>query len=336
MRVQERMGFIVVGWSKQLGWSKQQGVERDRLHMSAKLTRIARSVFMPTMQDDLNFGNSATLNAQIWLGQFPWRPTAAWAVVAALLSIGLTTRRLDLNWQAAALLLLLVDPLWGSIWRLAAGRAELLPLHTQAVKYQIWLPYLQRDAPAARLLGWDNAGAFPLLFRVALPSLLLASAISLALGMTAVWMTGLVALVSILGWISRRVLQLSPAFLHSVVTIALPWTLAINLFGLAGNGGTHWRLNLAFVLLWVVHNWGEGRSVRLLDDWLGLTLLGGAEAGMILLFVLARAPLWLVPLVVLWLPAWLAVYHKQSLQRANVWWLLAMLVSSFAVGQINY
>src|SRR5689334_22757695 len=117
MRVQERMGFIVVGWFK------HQHLEPDRLNMSAKLNRIARSVFTPTMQDELNFGNSATLNAQIWLGQFPWRPTAAWAVVAALFSIGLMTRRLDLNWQTAALLLLLVDPLWGSIWRLAAGRS---------------------------------------------------------------------------------------------------------------------------------------------------------------------------------------------------------------------
>ncbi len=302
--------------------------------MSAKLNRIARSVFMPTMQNDVNLGNSATLNAQIWLGQFPWRPTAGWAVVAALFSIGLATRRLEMNWQIGALLLLLVDPLWGSIWRLAAGRAELLPLHTQAVTYQVWLPYLRRDAPATRLLGWDNAGAFPLLFRVALPSVILAGAVSLVLGMTALWMTGLVALVSVLGWISRRVLQLSPAFLHSVVTIALPWALAINLFGHAVNGGTHWKLNLALVLLWVVHNWGEGRSVRLIDDQFGLVLLAVAEAGLLLLFIVARAPLWLVPLVVLWLPAWLAIYQKQDLQRANIWWLLAMLLSSFAVGQI--
>ncbi|MCX6050866.1 MAG: hypothetical protein NT075_37740 [Chloroflexi bacterium] len=330
MRVQERMGFIVVGWFR------RQRIEPDRLNMGAKLNRLARSVFTPTMQDDLNFGNSATLNAQIWLGQFPWRPTAAWAVVAALFSIGLTTRRLDLNWQTAALLLLLVDPLWGSIWRLAAGRSELLPLHTQAIQYQVWLPYLRRDAPAARLLGWDNAGAFPLLFRVALPSLLLAGAVALVLGMTAVWMTLLVALVSRLGWISRRVLQLSPAFLHSVVTVALPWALAINLFAPSASGGVHWKLNFIFLVLLVVHNWGEGRSVRLIEDLFGLALLAVAEAGLILLFVFARAPLWLVPLVVLWLPAWLAVYHKQPLQRANVWWLLAMLVSSFAIGQINY
>ncbi len=255
-------------------------------------------------------------------------------VVAALFSIGFTTRRLDLNWQTVALLLLLVDPLWGSIWRLAAGRAELLPLHTHAVTYQVWLPYLRRDAPAARLLGWDNAGAFPLLFRVALPSVILASAVSLVLGITALWMTGLVALVSILGWTSRRVLQLSPALLHSIVTIALPWALAINLFGHLGNG-THWKLNLALVLLWVLHNWGEGRSIRSSDDWFGLALLAVAEVGIVLLFVLARTPFWLVPLVVLWLPAWLAVYQKQRLQRANIWWLLSMLVSSLAVGQIN-
>src|SRR5437016_8591466 len=114
--------------------------------MTTKLNWLARSVFAPPVQNDVNLGNSGTLNAQIWLGQFPWRPTAAWAVIAALLATGWATRRFDLNWQTAALLLLLVDPLWGGIWRLAAGRAELLPLHTQAVQYQVWLPYLRRGA----------------------------------------------------------------------------------------------------------------------------------------------------------------------------------------------
>jgi hypothetical protein len=303
--------------------------------MTTKLNWLARSVFAPSVQNDVNLGNSGTLNAQIWLGQFPWRPTAAWAVIAALLSTGWATRRFDLNWQTAALLLLLVDPLWGSIWRLAAGRAELLPLHMQAVQYQVWLPYLHRGAPAARLLGWDNVGALPLLFRVALPSVVLAGAVALVLGVNALWMTSLVVLVSGFGWISRRVLLLPPVFLHSLVTIALPWTLALNLFGKT-NVTAHWQINLTLVLLWVVHHWGEGRSIRSSEDWVGLALLAGAEAGLLLLFVVAHAPLWLAPLVVLWLPAWLAVYQKQPLERVNIWWLLAMLLSSVAVGQNNY
>ena len=302
------------------------------LLMTAMLTRIARSVFAPSVQNDVNLGNSATLNAQIWLGQFPWRPTAGWAVLAALLAAGSLTRRFDLNWQKLALLLLLVDPLWGSIWRMAAGRAELLPLHTQAVKYQVWLPYQRKDSPAARLLGCDNAWAFPLLFRVALPSVALAGALALVLSMPALWMTGLVIVVSVLGWISRRVLRVSPAFLHSIVTIALPWALVMNQLGDKATT-VAWKLQIVLLVLWVLHNWGEGRSIRSGDDWFGLGLLAVAEVGMVTLFVLAQAPLWLAPLIVLWLPAWLLIYQRQPVERANFWWLLAMLVSALGLGQ---
>ncbi len=146
------------------------------------LGRLARAIFSPPGQNDVNLASSATLNAQIWLGQFPWRPTAGWTVVVALLATGLVARRFDIDWKTLALLLLLVDPLWGSLWRLAAGRAELLPLHNQAVSYEVWLPYLRPGSPAARLLGWNNAGALPLLFRVALPSLFLTGALAVVLG----------------------------------------------------------------------------------------------------------------------------------------------------------
>ena len=300
--------------------------------MTAMLTRIARSVFAPATQNDVNLGNSATLNAQIWLGQFPWRPTAAWAVVSALLATGLLTRRVELNWQTVALLLLLTDPLWGSIWRLAAGRAELLPLHTQVIKYQVWLPYQRKDSPAARLLGWDNAGVFPLLFRVALPSVVLTGALALVLGLSALWMTGIVVLVSVLGWISRRVLQVSPALLHSIVTVALPWLLALILLGDKTNAFA-WKLQIILIVLWAIHNWGEGRSIRSGDDWVGLGLLAVAEVGMVTLFILAQIPLWLAPLIILWLPAWLLIYQRQPVQRANFWWLLAMLVSALGLAQ---
>lgn len=73
------------------------------------------------------------------------------------------------EWRTILLVLVLVDPLWGSIWRLAAGREELLPLQTKVTPHLVWLPYLKPGSPAARLFDWNYVRAVPLLFRVGLP-----------------------------------------------------------------------------------------------------------------------------------------------------------------------
>ncbi len=133
------------------------------------LLRLWRTLTNPVVQGDLTLSSSATINAQFWFSQFPLRPTAAWAAVAALLAAGSATLGLSLGWRELALLLLLVDPLWGAIWRLAAGRLELLPLRERDRTGVVWLPYLKADSPAARLLGWDDNGVLHLIMRVALP-----------------------------------------------------------------------------------------------------------------------------------------------------------------------
>ena len=58
-----------------------------------------------------------------------------------------------------------------------------------------------------------------------------------------------------------------------------------------------------------------------------------AEIGIISLLIFIRAPFWLALLIVLWLPTWLAVYYRRPLQRLNFVWLLAMLLSAWALGQ---
>ena len=337
MRTHPSHGLFVVATDQEI-MAKQQfslgeSTNTDSINtgsINTVLSRLARAIFSPPVQNDVNLASSATLNAQIWLGQFPWRPTAGWTVIAALLATGLVESRFDLDWKTLALLLLLVDPLWGSLWRLAAGRAELLPLHSQAVSYEVWLPYLRPGSPAARLLGWNNAGALPLLFRVALPSLCLTGALAVVLGAPAVWMTALVMVVSLLGWVSRRTLQRTPALLHSIVTIALPWLLTINLLDSEASAAQR-APQITLLVLWVLHNWGEGRAIRSGIDWFGLALLAVAEISLITLFVLAQAPLWIAPLLVLCLPTWLLIAQGQSVQRANVWWLLAMLLSGLAL-----
>jgi len=287
-----------------------------------------------TEQQATTFSSSATLNAQFWLEQFPWRPTAAWATVAALLMTGLGWGAFSGEWRTITLLLLLVDPIWGSIWRLAAGRDELLPLQTKVAPRPVWLPYLKPDSPAARLFDWNYVRAVPLLFRVGLPSLALALVVAAVLDPLAIWLTGAVFLASVLAWIVRRTLNSSANFLHSVVTVALPAGLALSLFPPVLDAGEQ-PLYLLLIAFWTLHNWGEGRNLRSSADPWGLLLLGVAEMGMVSVLLFVQAPLWLAFLILLWLPTWLAIYQGQNLRRLNFIWLAALLLSAWAVGQSN-
>jgi hypothetical protein len=284
---------------------------------------------------------SATLNAQFWFERFPWRPTAAWSAIAGLLALGYGASLADvwgsIDWRTLALVLLLADPLWGSIWRLASGRDELLPLRRQVMAQQFWLPYLTADSPAAHVMGRSGASAstvFPLVFRVALPTVLLACAVALVLGLSALWMTGAVVLCGVLGWMNRRLWRRQTHLLHAAVTVALPWGLALSQLGAVPRSvEVAWAWQWALLGLWTVHNWGEGRCLRASTDRWGWGLMAAAEIGIILLLVLARAPVLLAILVILGIPTWLSIYYGRPLQRVTFWWLISMLISALAVGQ---
>jgi hypothetical protein len=297
---------------------------------TTRLAQLWRNIVALPAQADVQYSSTSSVNAQFWLGHFPWRITAAWSVLAALLASGALAGWETLNWQTLALLLLLVDPLWGSIWRLAAGRKELLPLDAQVLTYRFWLPYLQPRSPAHKVLGWDSANVLPLLFRVALPSLALAAAVALVLGPFALVLTGLVALVSPLGWTMRRSLELQPVLLQSMVTVALPWLLTAQLMGNGLNDEWVTPVTLLAVLA-TLHHWGEGRLLRNHFDSFGAALLALAEVGIVTLLVVAQAPFWLGLLVICWLPAWLVLLQRQPLQRVNFWWLAAFLVAALAL-----
>ncbi len=303
---------------------------RKSLHRS--VTPVMPTTATMVAQQEMTFSSSATLNAQFWLEQFPWRPTAAWAVVAALLATGAGWQAFAGEWRTIILLLLLVDPIWGSIWRLAAGRDELLPLQTRVAPRPVWLPYLKPDSPAARLFDWNYVRAVTLLFRVGLPSLLLALVVAAVLDPLAIWLTGAVFLASVLAWIVRRTLHSPANFLHSVVTVTLPAGLALNLFPPV-SGAEERPLYLLLLAFWTLHNWGEGRNLRSSAEPWGLLLLGVAEMGMVSVLLFVQAPLWLAFLILLWLPTWLAIYQGQNLRRFNFLWLAALLLSAWAVGQ---
>jgi hypothetical protein len=294
--------------------------------------RLWRTLTAPVAQGDLTLSSSATINAQFWFSYFPLRPTAAWSAVAALLATGSTTFGLSLSWRELALLLLLVDPLWGAIWRLAAGRLELLPLRERDIPALVWLPYLKAGSPAARLLGWDDNGVLHLVMRVALPSALLALVVALTLSPAAVWLTGIVLALGLAGWVVRHTVGYVPAAFHSAATVALPWAVTLAQVGVNPTW-EFWTYHLVLVSLWFFHNWGEGRLLRVSSDLLGICLLALSDLGLALLLVVARAPLWLALMSVLWLPTWLLIYQRRPLQRLNFWWLLGMLISSLALGQ---
>ena len=304
----------------------------NRTWQSAR--RIWGTLTSPVSQGDMTLSSSATVNAQFWFSQFPLRPTAAWAAVAAMLATGTMNFGLgsSLGWRELALLLLLVDPLWGAIWRLAAGRLELLPLRERDVPALVWLPYMQPDSPAARLLGWDDNGVLHLVMRVVLPSALLAVVVALTLSPAAVWLTLIVLALGLAGWIVRHMVGYVPAVLHSAATVALPWIVTLAQVGVNPDQPL-WIYHVLLVGLWFVHNWGEGRLLRSSSDLLGICLLAMSDLGLALLLVVARAPLWLALMSVLWLPTWLLIYQRRPLQRLNFWWLLGMLISSLALGQ---
>ncbi len=297
----------------------------------ARLSQAARTIVAPPAQTAASLGSNATLDMQMWLAASPWRPTGAWVVLAGLFSLGWPARPLAIDWQTVALLLLLVDPLWGSLWRLAAGRSELLALPAAQAQQTLWLPYLQPGSPAAQLLGLDESGLLPLLVRVALPGLLLTAAIAAVLSSTALWFTLLVALATLLGWITRRTWNGAPTLLAAVVAIALPWTLTLwQLQPAATSSNT---VSLVLIGLWTVHQWGAARTARSPVDWFGKLLLAAAQLGILTLLIIGRAPLWLGILAILFLPTWLIIYLNQPMQRLRIWWLVALLLSALAVGQ---
>src|SRR5690606_24748218 len=137
---------------------------------------------------------------------------------------------------------------------------------------------LQPQSPAARLLGFDDNGVLHLVMRVAVPSALLAVAVALTLSPAAVWMTGIVLLLGMAGWIVRHVLGYVPAAFHSAATVALPWAVTLAQVGVQPEQ-PFWIYHALLLGLWFVHNWGEGRLLRSSSDLLGICLLALSDFG---------------------------------------------------------
>ena len=275
-------------------------------------------------------GTSGIFSSQTWLERTPIRPAAAWAVIAGLLASGFLAKPFDIGWPTLVMLFLLTDPLWSGIWRLAAGRSEILPLH-EVEGRTVTLPYLQPDSPAAQLLDRNSGRVLPVLIRVGLPSVLLALIVASAIGIVAVGFTLLVATLASLGWIATRRRHQLPVLLFSIVSIGLPWLLtAWMLLGSVGSIVESWQWLL--ICLWVLHGWGAGRIIRFQNERFGLLLMAIADIGVLLCLIGLMAPLWLAFWLVCTLPVWIQVYRGTFAGNIEFWHLGAMLVSAAAVG----
>lgn len=305
---------------------------RRRWRMSRPSFAGVRAYFRPVRARRTDFAASTVMAGQIWMGRSPLRPAAMWAAVAGMLSADQFLLPLPLTWTQIVLLILLVDLLWGAIWRLAAGRAEVLPLPQQDTSQRPALPYLTADSPAAHLLGDNTAEMWPVLFRIALPAALVALFAASALGIEAVGLTVLLLIITTFGWISTRRAHQMPILLQSIVSIGLPWLLGALLAGVLPDTPL-WLPLLLVIALQVLREWGLGRLRIGGSDRLGLTVVIAADVLLGLLLIWLQVPLWLGLWFVVSLPVWLALLQQRPVAQTAVWRLAAILISALGLGQ---
>lgn len=297
-----------------------------------RLTELWRALAGPRAWSGQLPAPTSTVSAQLWVSGSPARLTAGWVFLAALIAGGILNQVRAPNWQQLALLWLLVDLLWGSLWRMAGGRNHLLPLRTAASgDAALKLPYLRPGSPAAQLLSLDESNSLPFLVRVALPALLVTLIVAAVLGLPALLLTLLVAGVTVGGWILRRTLTLPPLFLHAVVLVALPWLATLLQMGVRSNASV-WPAAVAVGAFWTLHAWGEARAGTWPEDRLALILLGAAQLGVLLVLILNKTPIWVPIVAVLLLPTWLRALRRQPLAGLSIWWTAALFVSALALG----
>lgn len=273
--------------------------------------------------------SSALLDARFWPELSPWRVSAAWSLAAAALAAGIGDVGRTASPQTLVLLFLLVDPLWGNIWGGLATPEALPRIKLTVAKSRPGLPYLALGSPAARVLGMHGPGVLSILARAWLPGVALALVAAYAIGMSAVWATLIVLGLAVGAWLQRHVALVPASVLHSLAVVAAPWILGLTLFGVDPWSGRHGTL----ILLWSLHVWGANSSLENPGRLSGLAGMAAAQAGIAVVLIVGRAPLFLAVLCILWLATWVAVYRGQSLDNVQASWTAALLVSAAAMSQ---
>jgi hypothetical protein len=60
--------------------------------------------------------------------------------------------------------------------------------------------------------------------------------------------------------------------------------------------------------------------------------MGVVQAGLIILLVINKTPIWAPIVAILLLPTWLRALRSQPLAGLSGWWMVAFLVSALALG----
>jgi hypothetical protein len=334
-----RMGFLIFTRYGAMAIEQSGLTQSGPETLSSRRRRVprfppgsVRAFFQPVRARQTDLGASTVVSGQIWLARSPLRPAAMWTAVAGILSAGRFLLPLPLSWAQIVLLILLVDLLWGAIWRLAAGRAEVLPLPQRDAARKVALPYLTADSPAAHLLGDNTAEMWPVLFRIALPAALVALLAATALGVEAVGLTVVLLVITTFGWISTRRAHQMPILLQSIVSIGLPWLLGALLSGIFP-GTPRWFPLVSIIALQVLREWGLGRLQFGPADRLGLLVVVLADVVLGLLLIWLQVPLWFGVWFVVSLPVWISLLQRRPAAPTAVWRLTSILISAVAVGQ---
>jgi hypothetical protein len=278
----------------------------------------------------VRIAGSSIIDVRMWFDESPWRVAAGWTVLAAVLASGLSFADLLAQASTVALLFLLADPLWGSIWGLMSTPDSLPTIQRSMARSRVWLPYLRSGSPAARLFGMDGPSILALVYKVALPAIFLALVVSFILDPVAPWLTLALIFVSTAGWLHQQIESIPVRLLFVLATVALPWLLVALVLGEEA------RLTVQLLLagLWALHVWGS-QSYQSEDPkmW-GVAALAVAQAGIGLLLIFLQLPIWLIFLALFFLPTWLALYRGEPLERVRFWWVAALLISGLALGQV--
>ena len=283
----------------------------------------------------IRIAGSSIIDVRMWFDESPWRIAAGWTVLAAVLASGLSPADLLAQASTVALLFLLADPLWGSIWGLMSTPDSLPAIQRSMARSRIWLPYLRSGSPAARLFGMDGPSILALIYKVALPGIFLALVVSFILDPVALWLMVALIAVSTAGWLHQQLESIPVRLLFVLAAVALPWLLVVLVLGVEAQ----LTVQLLLAGLWALHVWGsqsyQGDDPNVWGHkmW-GITAIAVAQAGIGLLLILLQLPIWLFFLALFFLPTWLALYRGESLERVRFWWVAALLTSGLAIGQI--
>jgi hypothetical protein len=274
----------------------------------------------------------------------------AWAVSAwAALCGAIVSRQMELKAQSLLLLLLvlfLVDPVLGGIWRLVVGTDWLAPFASRHLSREEVplrsLPYTSPGSPGYRAFRW-LAGILAWWredFRPHVGTEFLGLSLTLAVAITLASLLGrLVALLTLVALVLMAVILFSSrqrgpvSFpLRAVLELGLPW-----LMGHLAFGALHWE-SVAFALVYTIAYYacfvlvyGRRRTAT--------RLLNGSQIVAVALLIIVKEPilagiasLLLLPQLLLQSFLWRGEAEWWYLQRSQPWLMAGMLTVALAMG----